>query len=268
MTEYTRDKIALVHIKESYQENKWMNYKYYDNVQDALKDVTNKETCSLEVLTKPIRRIYMDIENIPRDKPYLIYSIINRFHKFMKFTDTNYCLTQNNNSTRHDGLSYHIIYPYIMNVGDMRKAIIMFMTKNTEYETFIDYSVYDFVRLFRLPMNGRVMGNGINNDDYHNIIRGTIEDSFIQNIYGLPTIIGDLLPEGFNEFVTPEFYERKTRTSNCVGFDELSSLIMGEFRKLTKSFDELRSQNHKIETMNDVLFNKILSLEKMKDSIK
>ena len=55
----SQGKITVVHLKESYRENKSRNYVNYDDIQSALPDIMSSETCSLEVLSQPKRKIYM-----------------------------------------------------------------------------------------------------------------------------------------------------------------------------------------------------------------
>ena len=263
-------KITIVHLKESYRENKSQNYINYDDIQSALPDIMNSETCSLEVLSQPKRKIYMDVENIPFDKTNVIYDIVNKFSSFMKIPTDGYCLTYNKNSTQHLGLSYYIILPYVMSVDDMKKSVLLFKTLNPEYEHYIDASVYSVLRLFRLPMNGKVTGSGIDHDDYHEVIHGEFEDSFIQSTENLPVISGNMLPDGFDDFDVDNAVKISSRTtkrfkqSNNYKLDEFSDAVMIEFQKLKATLEEMQEQNKKLEKMNDILFLKILDLEQSK----
>lgn len=263
--------ITLIHLTKSYKENKYSNYVIYNNIQSAKNDVMKKDTCSLEVLSQQKRKIYLDVENIPFDEPNVIDDIISKFTLFMKIIPDNYCLTYNKNSTQHNGLSYHVIFPYVMNIYDMKKSVIMFKTQNPEYENFIDISVYSTLRLFRLPFNGKVTGSGINNSDYHDVIHGSFNDSFIQTINNLPTLSGELLPEGFNDFNMEYAIKnnkfvcgRKFKKSGYYKMEEFTDAVMTEFHKLKLMLNEMKEQNKRIEKMNDILFLKILELEQMK----
>lgn len=263
-------KITIVHLKESFRENKSRNYISYADIQSALPDIMDKETCSLEVLSQPKRKIYMDIENIPFDKTNVIYDIVNKFSSFMKIPTDGCCLTYNKKSTQHSGLSYHVIFPYVMDINDMKKSVLLFKTLNPEYEHYIDASVYSILRLFRLPMNGKVTGSGIDHDDCHEVIRGKFEDSFIQLTENLPIISENMLPNGFDDFNAEDLVKTKCKTtkrfkqSNNYKLDEFSDAVMIEFQKLKSTLDAMQEQNKKLEKMNDILFLKILELEKSK----
>ncbi|EAX88404.1 hypothetical protein TVAG_050660 [Trichomonas vaginalis G3] len=157
-----------------------------------------------------------------------------------------------------------------MSVDDMKKSVLLFKTLNPEYEHYIDASVYSVLRLFRLPMNGKVTGSGIDHDDYHEVIHGEFEDSFIQSTENLPVISGNMLPDGFDDFDVDNAVKISSRTtkrfkqSNNYKLDEFSDAVMIEFQKLKATLEEMQEQNKKLEKMNDILFLKILDLEQSK----
>ena len=77
----------LLHVRASFKENTPSNYKYYDSIKEMIPDVMDKETSTFEILDKPIRRIYLDLENIPDEKTNLVYDLINDFKKLLKIDD-------------------------------------------------------------------------------------------------------------------------------------------------------------------------------------
>lgn len=172
--------IILLNCKCSYKENIEKNYKMYTSVDETMEDLLDETTSTLEVLTSSRRKIYLDIENIPYEQDNLIYEIIDKFTSLINIDKDNYCLTYNSNSTQHAGRSYHVIFPYAMIHTDMRMLIRIFKKLNTDYKNIIDETVYNMKRLFRLPLNGKVTGKGVNNDDKHILLKGNINDAFVQ----------------------------------------------------------------------------------------
>ena len=94
----SKQSLTIVHLKRSYKENKTQNHVTYPDIQSAMPSIMDKETSSLEVLSGQVRKIYMDVENIPFDKTEVINDIITKFAAFMKIPSDNYCLTFNKNS--------------------------------------------------------------------------------------------------------------------------------------------------------------------------
>lgn len=261
-------KLVLINIKSSYKESRPNNYSYYDDIDSAMNDINNKNTCTLEVLSQLSRKIYLDIENIPKDNVNLINKLIESFTKFMNINLSSYCLTFNKKSSQHEGLSYHLILPYVMYLNELKQCVLMFKTQHPEYENYIDDGVYSMLRLFRLPNNGKPTGNGIDNDDAHEILKGTINDAFIQVIDGFPLITGEQLPKNFNTFDVKSA-ERNSNKQKCkhsggLKIEQFADNLLIEFNKLKESMDMINDQQSKILKMNDILFNKIIELEKTK----
>lgn len=189
-----KTKIVLVSPKKSYKENYFSNHNMYDTYEEAREEIENPETSTHEVLKRDQRKIYLDIEGIPVDQRDLINHIVKDFIEFMPIPkDIEYVLTINEHSCTHKGLSYHLILPYQMNYLDMRRVIIGFSNKHPNYAKYIDVSVYSCIRLFRLPLNFKPDSKigGLNKDDVHTFLRGTMKDAIIQLIDDAPNITLD-----------------------------------------------------------------------------
>lgn len=261
-----QNKLVLINLHKSYTESTPSKYSYYDDIQSAMNDINDTTTCTLEVLTTLNRKIYLDIENVPDDKPDLINQIVTDFMTFMNINGS-YCLTYNKNSAQHEGLSYHVIIPYVMRLGELKQCVIMFKTRYPEYDDYVDELVYSTLRLFRLPNQGKVTGKGIDNDDAHILMKGTLEEAFIQITDGFPLLTGEHLPNGYNEFNTKseeKMKKKKHKRSGNHTMLQFTDSIMSEFNKLKDTVVSIQSQNEKLLKMNDILFMKIIELEKGK----
>lgn len=155
------------------------NVEIHDNLNNSL----------LEILTDNTVRMYFDIENIPRDNPDMIYEIIKEMLNMLKidYDKFEYALTHNANS-HHEGLSYHLFFPFKTTKLEIRKFIMLFNYQtNNKYIEYIDYRVYGSNRLFR-TVGSRCPGKSKpysprNPIDYHVLVKGKLEDTIIQN-YG------------------------------------------------------------------------------------
>lgn len=207
----------LICVKLSqYNENKKENYIIFKNPTDLISEFNNSKLqpkCMLEVLQSNFIRVFLDIEKIPRDKPNLIYSIIDDISEFLSIDKNTYALTFNNGS-HHPGLSYHLYFPYFTTKQNMLNVVRNFILKTEKkYEKYIDQSVYSKNRLFRLPyqygpgllekVQQKVPQNKepeINDQnyerekDYHIIIKGDIKDCIIQNLTNLKMIKSNYPP--------------------------------------------------------------------------
>ena len=156
----------------------------------------------LEILTKDEVRMYFDIENIPKDNKEMIYEIIDKIYEIMQLKNKvssedyekyrQYALTFNNNS-HHEGLSYHLYLPIKSHKKDIYNFIKLFNYRTDyKYVNMIDYRVYGKNRLFRTvgsrcpskfkPFTPR------NQEDYHKLIKGGLDDTVIQNHNGLDLV--------------------------------------------------------------------------------
>lgn len=171
--------LALVKIQADINSND-------DNIiidnQSITHDNINKSI--LEILISPLVRMYFDIENIPNED--IFFEIVNKLIELYDLPK-NYAYTKNNNST-HEGLSYHLYFPIKAYKNDIYLLVKDFALK-TEYKyiKYIDYRVYGKNRLFRVigsKCPGKV-GYKRNINDFHNLIKGNVEDTIIQNIKDL-----------------------------------------------------------------------------------
>lgn len=65
-----------------------------------------------ELLEKDECRVYVDIEKIPLDKPDLIKDIVTKLGQFIGIKRYNFCAITKNIGSHHEGLSYHVYFPY------------------------------------------------------------------------------------------------------------------------------------------------------------
>lgn len=176
--------------EQASEDNK--NVEIHDNVNYSM----------LEILTKDEVRMYFDIENIPKDNKEMIYEIIDKIYEIMQLKNKvssedyekyrQYALTFNNNS-HHEGLSYHLYLPIKSHKKDIYNFIKLFNYRTDyKYVNMIDYRVYGKNRLFRTvgsrcpskfkPFTPR------NQEDYHKLIKGGLDDTVIQNHNGLDLV--------------------------------------------------------------------------------
>jgi len=164
----------------------------------------------LEILkSDTICRFFLDVENLTEkdvefvkiNDKFSYPKFLEEFERYMDFKPHSFTITINNNS-EHQGLSYHIIWPYSIKFDNIKKYIIDFINHNPQYAAYIDSSIYSTRRIFRCPYqhkpahkkNGRrindyhkiIFSNGI--DDIDNNLDLCISNSIIQNIFNLDDI--------------------------------------------------------------------------------
>jgi len=208
-----------------------------------MEEINDKSTSTFEVLQNADRKIYLDIEQIPYDKDLLIFEIISDFQTFLNVTDKSYALTINNNSNQHGGLSYHVVLPYVLDNVIMKQTILTFLTKFEKYNDFIDTTIYDIGRLFRLPNQYKPLGDGLCELDYHRIIEGSFNDFIIQNIKNIPTLTP---PEGI-EIVKVKSKKPKSAKYRKRRNERLELTLEQLFEKLSQviiKVDELSNRLH------------------------
>lgn len=162
--------------------------KFFDIVKNFYR---NPDHRLLEVMPENIDslvRIFMDIENIPFEEPDLIFTIVAAFSTYSGITD--YAITQNKSSGSHLGLSYHVYFFAKLTLRELRDAIYVFVYNNPQWSRYIDISVYNRCRLFRVvgavkPSSNKCMGLP-SEKDFHEVIHGTLEETIIQNVENLP----------------------------------------------------------------------------------
>ena len=158
--------IRIIEIKKTFKENKYKKHKtvLLNPFSEQLLKL-NKKTSIYEVIKKnDIIKFFMDIEKVPREAPYLIFEIAEKFKDYMlsvhniNFTD--YIVTINLESNTHDGFSYHIIYDGIYSsIYDVGTFVNDFTAKNN-FIDFIDNSIYTSLRLFKLPLQFGINSKG------------------------------------------------------------------------------------------------------------
>ena len=177
--------------EQASEDNK--NVEIHDNVNYSM----------LEILTKDEVRMYFDIENIPKDNKEMIYEIIDKIYEIMQLKNKvsskdyekyrQYALTFNNNS-HHEGLSYHLYLPIKSHKKDIYNFIKLFNYRTDyKYVDMIDYRVYGKNRLFRTvgsrcPSKSNPFYTPRNQEDYHKLIKGGLDDTVIQNHNGLDLV--------------------------------------------------------------------------------
>lgn len=176
--------ITILPIQKSFTENSVSNYVRYGSVDECLAKMNSENYCNYEVLGNTIRKLYVDVENIPISDENYIYQLISDLCKYLKIPET-YGLTKNSGSTTHKGLSYHIVFPYTLNYPIMEKVMDAFVTVHPQHNDYVDRSVYTNFRLFRLPNNRKENKNGkLFGNDIHVMVKGSVPDMFIQDING------------------------------------------------------------------------------------
>ena len=143
-----------VHIRHRYSENTPSKHIAHTSLESFYEDTLNPEDCVYEVLDKPIRRIYLDIEGInmeTSESHKLVRKIISDFREFIGDSISPAHVTYNAGSTGHPGHSYHVIFDEEINYQLLKNIVIAFKHLHPDYGTYIDESVYSVIRLFRLP---------------------------------------------------------------------------------------------------------------------
>ena len=178
--------ISYVKIQNYYENNTSFQCNSLKEFIEIINKYKNSEYSILEKLESDTIRFFMDIENIPFDQPNLIISIINDFIKFYNIPE-NYAYTLNEKSN-HYGLSYHVYFPFKVSktrFGDktIYKLIQTFLSKHPQYYTYVDVSVYTKNRLFRVigSCDPGITNRPRNQESFHSLIKGNIEDTIIQN---------------------------------------------------------------------------------------
>jgi hypothetical protein len=130
----------------------------------------------------------------------------------------------------------------------------LFKEKYPNYQDYIDNSVYDICRLFRLPNQRKPIGEKLCELDYHEIIHGSLEESFIQNIDDLPTIVP---PAGI------ESVRIKQRSSGSKenGDDIIKDILLDGFNKI------IDSNSKNMENLSEHIFKLVASLQIKKEEM-
>lgn len=143
-----------VHIRHRYSENTPSSHITHTSIDSFYEDTLDPEDCVYEVLDKPIRRVYLDIEGIDMETSEshkLVRKIIYDFEDFTGIKTNRPFVTYNAGSTGHPGHSYHVIFWEEINYQLLKNIVIAFKQLHPDYGMYIDESVYSVIRLFRLP---------------------------------------------------------------------------------------------------------------------
>lgn len=162
-------------------------------------------------------KIFLDVENIPMEESEIINYIIRDFKIFTKESANVdielLALTLNTNSMSHEGRSYHVIFNLCTEIFNMKNMIYWFLKKFPCYLKFVDSTVYSRNRLFKSINQININQNTrSNSNDKHDLIKGTIYDSIIQNIKNIMTL-------GF-EYSTVKIKQSKKKFSKDKPKDE------------------------------------------------
>ena len=150
----TERSFKCVHIRHRYSENTPSSHITHTSIEAFYEDTLDPEDCVYEVLDKPIRFVYLDIEGINMETPEshkLVRKIINDFKDFTGINTNRPFVTYNAGSTSHHGHSYHVIFDKEINYQLLKNIVIAFKQLHPDYGMYIDESVYSVIRLFRLP---------------------------------------------------------------------------------------------------------------------
>lgn len=217
-------------------------YKNYDEVGTATEHVAKKKLLYdlkkhhsysyFEILPKTCK-LYFDIENIPIEKEDIIKEIITDLQTYITTVIPittellEYVLTKNSNSTRHIGLSYHLIfYKIAMEKNDISNLVKNFLLekKYREYQKYLDLHAYEHNQLFRLPYQKNINPNTNQTNlenDYHKIVYGELKDSIIQETnecrFFRPQF-GKICQTIRN---SKKFYSKEYRAKNCENYTNI-----------------------------------------------
>lgn len=114
-------------------------------------------------------KIFMDVENYHDETFDTLDRLIESFRDYFNAKTTmelgKYVLTENKHS-RHPGRSFHVIFPeYKLKLYNLRRLVVGFIEQHKEFADIVDRCVYSNNRLFRLPLQHGIAGNG--KDEIH-----------------------------------------------------------------------------------------------------
>ena len=232
----------------------------------------------LEVLkTDTLCRFFLDIENLNEKSDiefikfndYLVPKFLEDFENYMGFRQHSFTITLNNNSA-HKGLSYHVIWPYVIKFGDIKKYIVDFINHNNKFVAYIDSSIYSSRRIFRCPYQHKpaIKKEGRRINDYHKIIFSDnitdidnnldvcISNSIIQNIYGLNKVEKDITVsyEDMNKYFAM-YKDTKKKESETLKQKQLNNTdkdIEGKepYEKFKTNDGEIKTNDEENKTQN------------------
>lgn len=262
--------ISYVKIQNYYDGRTIELSRSVDDFVNIINENKNSDYSILEVLASDTVRFFMDIENIPVENTDLIINLINDFIKFFNLQEE-YAYTFNSKSA-HAGLSYHVFFPYKISKakGDkitIYKLVQTFLSKHPQYYKYIDTSIYTKNRLFRVIGSGDPglnNGRARNNESFHTLIKGTVEDTIIQNYKNIPDFPVQTMD--LEAFYTSEEYkkfrdskENKDRFS--LGQKQIKMLLQQQqqLTRLLDLFEKAYLKKDKKTNSNGLFFNFLLA---------
>ena len=250
-----------------------LEYDEYEKDKDESKITRDKliNYSRLEILkTDTMCRFFLDVENLKdNDVAYIQINdkfkypkFLEDFEVYMGFRPRSFTITLNNNS-EHNGYSYHVIWPYIIKFGDIKKYIIDFINHNTQYAGYIDSSIYSSRRIFRCPYqhkpalkkNGRrindyhkiIFSNGI--DDIDNNLDISISNSIIQNIFNLENVNKDV-NINYDDMTRYNTIYRETRKKES---DQLKPKQLEDKENKQEDLEPLEKKNEHIDNNINII---------------
>lgn len=259
-----QQKYAYVKISE-FKQAYGTNVRYCESLDEMKREIesnsNNRNYSIFEVLENNIRRVYFDIENVPRDEEELIYDMIEDLAEFIGIDSNNYALTLNTGS-HHPGLSYHLTFPFKTYALNILNLIRQFKLKYPKYINYIDECVYNNKRLFRTPNQyGLVEMKSDNSPDIHRIQRGELEDLIIQNINNIPmldktfdSVSTKKLP--MNIFSAPRMTNTIVDLLKCV--NENNNGVIRENISLVKENLNVSGNKFKLSTIREITYMMVI----------
>lgn len=210
MSALDSEKVITLRSLVNYDDPKYKRKLLQLELEDAVKYITDNafsETNKvLEVtdIAKKYYRVFFDIEgDITTD---LLACLISDFKQFVKRNyniNCNEAWTENNKSV-HGSYSYHVYFNVFCELELMLFVVNGFdLETRFVYHPYIDKCVYSYGRLFRVPLAYRPQQmhtkdpndprRVLDKNDFHKIIKGSIEDCLISNIKDCIRIPAELI---------------------------------------------------------------------------
>jgi len=240
-------------------------------------------------------RVFLDIENIPRDNRTIIKDIIKSFSNlleiegeylsnamdgtfiFQRDFNNDYVVTINEHSSSHEGLSYHVIYKniYFRDRECYKVFLVKFLNLYQDYTKYVDTSIYTSTRLFRLPYSKNIKSSkdnkkkivssdvhrpyDIEKDIYLQIDESKITDYFI-SYYELNKSL-TLLENEYHRKDNLDFSILGEGNFSCV---DNETDITGQVKKILEKLLRNRTEQEKDYLFEQTLL-KLLNENKKKD---
>ena len=155
---------------------KLINHMNYSNVDDKiqLSDSNLYETIN-ETQNESVNQTLNETQNESVNETLnQTQNIMPSFYEFQKINLTPiYLITRNDNSSHHNGISYHIILNYHSYfIDDIVYLMANFVVLHSEYKPYIDLSVYSFGHYLRcILQHNTEREKPIKEDDFHCIYK-------------------------------------------------------------------------------------------------